>query len=266
MVAPTPLVSVVIPTYDRETLVAEAISSVVAQGRDALEIVVVDDGSRDGTAGRVAALGPPVRLLRQPHVGVAARVRNAGIRAARGQLIGFLDSDDLWLPGKLHRQLAYLAAHPEHLVVYTDMLVVRNGQPGRGTLFDHRPPRLRLPCLDALHNVCVHVSTLLVRREVLERVGLFDEELEMYEVADLVGRISEAYELGVVREPLAVRRREIDGLHLTADDGRRAREARKYLSRYRARRASGTPDESEGAAVHRFEAEIEALEVQLRAG
>src|SRR5262249_4621066 len=98
-------VSVVIPTYERRRWVCRAVESVLAQTRPADEILVVDDGSSDGTADELARrFGARVRVLVQPNGGVAA-ARNAGVRAARHPLVAFLDSDDCWLPSKLERQL-----------------------------------------------------------------------------------------------------------------------------------------------------------------
>ena len=96
-----PTVSVVIPTYNRADLLSSAIDSVLAQSCPASEILVVDDGSTDTTAQVVMGYGHPVQYLQLPHTGLPAATRNAGIRAATGDLLAFLDSDDLFLPDKL---------------------------------------------------------------------------------------------------------------------------------------------------------------------
>jgi glycosyltransferase involved in cell wall biosynthesis len=106
-----PRLSVVIPAYNRAVTIGRAIASVLAQDRDDLEVVVVDDGSDDDTAARATDFGPAVRVLRQANAGPGA-ARNAGIAASRGELVAFLDSDDEWLPGKLAAQLAVLDADP----------------------------------------------------------------------------------------------------------------------------------------------------------
>jgi glycosyltransferase involved in cell wall biosynthesis len=100
-----PRVSIVIPTYNRAWTLAEAIDSVLGQTFASFEIIVVDDGSTDGTARLLQRYGSAVRVLRQINQGVSA-ARNAGIRSARGELIALLDSDDLWRPEKLARQVA----------------------------------------------------------------------------------------------------------------------------------------------------------------
>ncbi|THF63651.1 glycosyltransferase family 2 protein [Pseudothauera nasutitermitis] len=180
-----PLVSVVIPAYNAADYVLEAIASVRAQDYAALEIVLVDDGSQDGTAELVRAAAPEVRIVRQDNAGVAA-ARNTGLRAARGELICFLDADDGWFPGKLAAQVAYLRAHPEVGLVYHRWLVWRPDADG-GYRPPPRPqvvdgginaarsgwiyPQLLLDCI-------VHTSTVMIRREIAEAVGGFDPELK----------------------------------------------------------------------------------------
>jgi glycosyltransferase involved in cell wall biosynthesis len=105
------VVSVVVPVYNGERFLAECLDSLVAQDYPAVEIVVVDDGSTDGSAA-IAERYDGVRVLRRAHVGLAA-TRNAGVRATTGSLIGFCDADDWWKPQKASAQVAYLEAHPE---------------------------------------------------------------------------------------------------------------------------------------------------------
>lgn len=107
-----PLVSVILPVYNRADSVERAVASIRAQAVDDLEIVCVDDGSTDGSGERVAAADPRVVLIRQPNGGVAA-ARNAGLRAARGELVAFLDSDDAWPDHHLALATAFFAAHPD---------------------------------------------------------------------------------------------------------------------------------------------------------
>src|SRR5215813_13941843 len=106
-----PLVSVIIPTFDRATWVGEAIASVLAQTYTYLELIIVDDGSHDATREVVQAFGQALRYIRQAHAGVSA-ARNCGVAASRGTLIAFLDSDDLWLPRKVTAQVALLQCQP----------------------------------------------------------------------------------------------------------------------------------------------------------
>ena len=105
-------VSVIMPVYNGERFLLDAVRSVEAQGLERLEILVIDDGSTDGTAAILAGLGSRVRAVRQPNRGPAA-ARNQGLALARGNVIAFLDADDLWSPGGLADMLAHLEAHPE---------------------------------------------------------------------------------------------------------------------------------------------------------
>jgi glycosyltransferase involved in cell wall biosynthesis len=117
--APAPLVSVVIPTYNYARFVSEAVDSVLAQTYPSLEVVVVDDGSTDDTREVLARYGDRIRYIYQPNAGLPA-ARNTGIKAARGEFIGLLDSDDVFHPRKFELQMRYMLAHPEVGMLATD--------------------------------------------------------------------------------------------------------------------------------------------------
>ena len=121
-----PLVSVIIPTFDRATWVGEAIASVLAQTYTHLELIIVDDGSHDATPQVVQAFGQALRYIWQAHAGVSA-ARNRGVAASRGAFIAFLDSDDLWLPRKVTAQVALLQCQPHTQACYTDEIWIRHG-------------------------------------------------------------------------------------------------------------------------------------------
>jgi glycosyltransferase involved in cell wall biosynthesis len=198
-----PLVSVVIPTYNRAWCLAEAVDSVLAQDVRDFELIVVDDGSTDDTPRLLEGYGEAIRVLRRENLGVSAS-RNAGIAAARGGLIAFLDSDDLWLTGKLRRQVEFFASHPEALICQTEERWVKNGRrvnPGRrhrkrgGMIFE---PSLDL-CL-------VSPSAVMVRQAIFERVGLFDESLPACEDYDLWLRVSCRFPVHLIEAALIVKR------------------------------------------------------------
>lgn len=176
-----PLVSVVIPTYQRAALLEEALRSALAQTYERIEVLVEDDGSSDGTAAMVARLGDPrVRYAWAPNVGRPAPVRNRGIRRAQGELVAFLDSDDVWEREKLEREVEALVSDPELLAVSCNAHYL----PARDR------PVLRLgadvrPSFDELlRDNLVLNSGAVVRREVFERVGLLDEAPESRSVED----------------------------------------------------------------------------------
>jgi glycosyltransferase involved in cell wall biosynthesis len=183
---------VVIPVHDGERFLAAAIESALAQDYRRQEIVVVDDGSTDASAGIAAAY--PVTLLRQPNAGVAG-ARNAGVAKSRGELIAFLDQDDLWLEHKISRQVALLADRPEAGFALTEMeIVLEPGAPRPEWLHESllgRPMRAPIP------------SALMVRREAFEQIGGFDATYRMACDTDWLARAKDAgVESVMVEEPL----------------------------------------------------------------
>ncbi len=159
-----PLVSVIVPVFEGERFLGDALDSVAAQTHSSVETIVVDDGSPDGSA-EIASGRPGVRVLREPHRGVAA-ARNAGLSVARGELIAFLDQDDEWQPQKLARQAAALAERPGLSIVLSHMqMTLVPGTP--------RPDWFEPAWLTSAKPGFVP-STWLVRRGAFERVGTFD--------------------------------------------------------------------------------------------
>ena len=164
------LVSVVIPVFNGAPFVAKAVASVRAQGHGAVEILVVDDGSTDGTQEALKRLeqSDEIRWFQRNHGG-PARSRNYGIEAARGQYIALLDCDDEWLPGKLAAQLAIMRARPEVGLVHTDFDVRFED----GTLEERVVAgSSREPMVQAFAGGHVALpSTLLIRKSVVDQVG-----------------------------------------------------------------------------------------------
>jgi glycosyltransferase involved in cell wall biosynthesis len=224
-------VSVVIPTYNRAHVVITAIESALGQTRPPLEVVVVDDGSTDGTEARVRALGDArVRYLGQANGGVSA-ARNAGVRAATGTLVAFLDSDDVWKPDKLERDVAVLAAHPEVDAVFTDLdkhhgdvyvsSFTRACPPFAALLAQHREegetivftPREMLLCL--LQEVPIMPSAFTIRRDAFLRLGGFDTAWRSWEDWELFLRYTVAGgRFAYVDRPLATLVISRDSLHI----------------------------------------------------
>lgn len=195
-------ISVIIPTYNRQEFLAQAIDSVLGQTCADFELIVVDDGSTDDTARRVDAYGARVRYIYQENKGPAA-ARNTGIRAAEGELLAFLDSDDRFAQEKLMVQQAAMAAHPEYLISHTDEIWYR-----RGELLHQKKKHFRphgfifAACL----KLCVvGMSTVMVRREFFDRVGYFDEELPCCEDYDLWLRASVSLPFLKVDRPLTIK-------------------------------------------------------------
>ncbi|GBC61599.1 glycosyl transferase [Desulfonema ishimotonii] len=199
----TPMVSVIIPTCNRDRLVQEAIASVLAQEFKSFELIVVDDGSTDSTPEILGSYGDAITVIRQENRGVSA-ARNAGIAVAKGELIALLDSDDLWMAEKLAVQTAFFQQHPDALICQTEEIWVRNGvrvNPKKkhrklsGMIFE---PSLAL-CL-------VSPSAVMMRRELFSHVGLFDESLPACEDYDLWLRVGCRYPVHLIDRPLIVKR------------------------------------------------------------
>ncbi|MBI3299551.1 MAG: glycosyltransferase [Elusimicrobia bacterium] len=194
-----PLVSVVIPAFNAERWVPAALESVLAQDYAPLEVIVVDDGSKDGTGAAVARFGDRVRYVRQANSGVC-QARNRGAREARGKLVAFLDADDVWLPGKLKAQAARFAARPGLATCFTGTVAFDEAT-GRETLLAYRlSPDLVADLL--LHCTIIgNSSTVMVRREVFERVGGFDPALSNCADWDMWIRLAGAGPVDLVPEP-----------------------------------------------------------------
>jgi glycosyltransferase involved in cell wall biosynthesis len=196
-----PAVSVVVPTYNYGHFLPGALESVLGQTVRNLEVIVVDDGSTDDTSQviRPYLADPRVRFQTIPHGGVSA-AKNAGIRLSRAALVGFLDSDDLWLPPKLERQLALFEADSELGVAYARRLLIN---PAGQDLYYRQPALHRGMILEALFQTnFVCQSSALVRRAVLDDVGLFDERCPPVEDYDLWLRVAARYRFDYVNEPL----------------------------------------------------------------
>ncbi|MFV1951556.1 MAG: glycosyltransferase family 2 protein [Nitrospinota bacterium] len=205
-----PEISIIIPVYNRPLLVKEAIDSVMAQTYTDFELIVVDDGSTDTTADVIqkyietySNISVHLRYIYQSGLGVSA-ARNNGIDAANGKLTTFLDSDDLWQPNKLKRQMEFFASHPEAKICYTDEIWIRHNkrvnpckvhQKYSGRIFEHC-----LPCC------IISPSSVIIKKEVLEEVGLFDESLPACEDYDLWLRIAGRFKVDILPEQLIIKR------------------------------------------------------------
>jgi glycosyltransferase involved in cell wall biosynthesis len=198
----TPLISVIIPTYNRARLLKETIDSVLKQNFQNFELIVVDDGSTDNTGEILSDYKDHIQVLAQKNKGVSA-ARNLGISKAKGEFIAFLDSDDLWLPEKLTAQVDFFQSHPDALVCQTEEIWIRNGKrvnPKKrhkkysGMIFEQSLPL----CI-------VSPSAVMMRKSLFEKVGLFDEHLPACEDYDLWLRISCQYPIYLINTALIIK-------------------------------------------------------------
>ena len=198
-----PRVSVILPSYNRSQSVGLAVESVLKQSFHDFELCVVDDGSEDDTVEILDSIPGSFNTLRLKENTGVSHARNCGIRSTDSEWIAFLDSDDVWHPQKLEKQIDATFDRPEHLLHFTDEIWIRNGkrinpkfrhQKREGWIYQ---PSLEL-CLMA-------PSTVLLKRELLEQCGLFDEELPVCEDYDLWLRITAHHQVSFLNEALMTR-------------------------------------------------------------
>jgi len=202
MSAKMPLVSVVIPVYNGEQYLADAIQSVRDQTYQNFEVIVVDDGSTDGSAEVAQRLGEAIRYVHQANGGVC-KARNTGIAVARGDYLSFLDQDDLWLPDKLATQVAYLDSDPEVGAVYCQCQVIENGEV-RATPYYYYGP-VKDDVVGVMRGPCLLMTATMFRREVLRSVGGFDETFfgAGTEDIDLTLRLKSVAQIAYIPQTLA---------------------------------------------------------------
>ena len=182
-------VSVVVPTRNRRAALGRALASVEAQTYRDLELVVVDDASTDGTAAWLSARFPAIRVVALASAVGAAAARNRGLEEARGELVAFLDDDDVWRPGYLEAQVAHLDAHPGADLSFADH--VERDASGRASLPDTRSllayptPLVRLLSESFIHTM----SVVVCRRRAFDRAGRFDERLSIVHDLDWYARV-----------------------------------------------------------------------------
>ena len=222
------MISVIITSYNRMNYLVESLPSVLNQTFKDIEVIVVDDGSMDGTKAYVEFIksrDKRVRYVREPGVGVSG-ARNRGIVESKGEYICFLDSDDLWLPKKLEIQFRETVSKG-YYISYTDEIWIRKGRyvnPGKkhqkfgGWIFEKCVPL----CI-------ISPSSVMIKREVFSRVGLFDETFYVCEDYDLWLRICSRYPVLFINKKLIVKRGGHPG-QLSATWGRDAYRVRSLLS------------------------------------
>ena len=203
MLHPLPI-SVIIPVYNGARYLAEAITSVLRQSLPPTEILVIDDGSTDASAAVAAGFGERVRTYRQPNAGPGA-ARNLGVRMAHGDLLAFLDADDLWVPDKLTQQLAQLQANPRLDLVFgqVEQFISPDLPAAQHPLLPEQPVMTGL-----------HVGAMLIWRQRFAAVGPFATTWTIGEFIDWYGR-AEASGLQAAVLPQLVMRRRLHSTNLT---------------------------------------------------
>jgi len=233
-------VSVVIPTYNRAHLICDALNSVVAQTFKDLEIIVVDDGSQDDTSAIVqnwhTDKNPEITLSYIPQENAGGNAaRNNGIEAAKGQYVAFLDSDDIWHPEKLAKQVELLETNQNFVAAYTGLREVEASTGEVLSTPEHRYMSGNLLAAILVSDVTAPTSTYVVRRKALHDAGLFDLDLAARQDWDMWIRLAELGEIGCVPETL-VDLRHHNGPRTISDPTRELRAYERILTKYSSQR------------------------------
>jgi glycosyltransferase involved in cell wall biosynthesis len=204
-----PTISVIIPTYNREKLIAASIDSVLAQTFRDFEIIVIDDGSTDGTADVASRYGTRIRYVPRANEGRSA-ARNYALSIARGRFIAFLDSDDLYLPGKLALQVEYLENHPDVGMIYTSAYCIDENGNRLPHVYEASVSGHIYEQVAFYVPVTITLPTVIARREVFEAVGVFDVAMDRFEDTDMWRRIAKEFEIAALPEKTCLLRTHMD--------------------------------------------------------
>jgi len=199
-----PKVSVIIPTYNRLPMLKEAVDSVLAQDFEDLELIVVDDSSTDGTAEEMKEYGGRVKLIEHTENRGVSAARNRGILHAKGKYIAFLDSDDLWMKGKLKIEVAFLDDNPHYPLCYTDEIWIRKGKRVNPML---KHAKYSGWIFEKCLPLCIiSPSSVMMKRTLFSKVGLFDEALPVCEDYDFWLRVSARFPIFFIDRKLIIKR------------------------------------------------------------
>ncbi len=203
-----PLVSVVIPTFNRQRIIGAAIQSALGQTYPRMEVIVVDDGSTDDTGAVLRSFGEAIRVIRQENAGPSA-ARNRGVECAAGEIIAFLDSDDAWHPTKVARQVAVLESLSAEVPCCLGSIQLPHAPYGRDSSFalaslwpEWEEGLWQNPTEIFLTRFLLFNQAVAVRKKALEKAGRFDPSLRLLEDYDLALRLSTLGPWGFIRTPL----------------------------------------------------------------
>jgi glycosyltransferase involved in cell wall biosynthesis len=196
-------ISIIIPTYNRSDFLKEAIDSVLKQTWKDFELIIVDDGSTDNTQEILSNYTGKISLISTEHKGPSA-ARNRGIQTAQGEYIAFLDSDDIWKPDKLKKQMDFFNNNPHIFICQTEEIWIRKGR-------RVNPRKIHAKHSGWIFEKClplciVSPSSVMLHRRVFDRVGLFDEKMPACEDYDLWLRVTPHYQIHLIDEPLIIKR------------------------------------------------------------
>ena len=224
-----PTVSVIIATYNREKFIGAAVESVLKQTYKDFEVIIIDDGSNDSTKEIIANLKDPrIRYYYQENKGRSI-ARNIALGLAKGKYITFLDSDDLYLPNKLEIQFDYMERNPNIYMIYTSAYCMDELGKDLNHKYEANTSGKIYKDIAFFIPVTITLPTVMVRRQVFEKAGNFDEVMYRFEDTDMWRRISKHYEIGAMPE-FTCRLRTHSDNHLLNQDPVKIASALKYYS------------------------------------
>lgn len=209
-----PAVSVIVPTYNRADYLKKSVQSILDQTFNDFEILIINNYSTDNTLEVIKAFNDArIKVINFKNDGIIAKSRNQGIMQSVGKYIAFLDDDDLWCPDKLEFQIKYLDEHPEFDLVYSNALIINEHGNENGLLKDSKDAKIGHVFLDLLYENFIPVLTVLMKREIIETNGLFNEDLSMRAAEDYEYWLRAAlkFNFGYIDEPLALYRIHSEG-------------------------------------------------------
>ena len=198
-----PLVSVILPTFNRAWTLKDAIDSVLAQDYPNIELIIIDDGSKDNTQKLLKAYKDKIIVLRQENKGVSA-ARNAGIKKSNGVFIALLDSDDAWDKKKISCQVEFFQCNPEAMICQTEEIWIRNGRRVNPKAKHKKPSGMIFE--PSLELCLVSPSAVMMKRQLFELKGYFNEDFTVCEDYDLWLRISSTLPVFLIDKPYTIKR------------------------------------------------------------
>ena len=227
-----PLVSVIIPTYNRADYLKLALKSVMEQTYKKIEVIVTDDGSTDNTAEVVTSFNDTrIKYFYQKNTGLPAAARNLGLREASGEYIAFLDDDDMWLPEKLELQVGYLREHSKYHLVYSNAWIIDENGVWDGLLLKSESFKEGGIFEELVKTNFIPQLTVLMKRKVFENIGFLNEDSSLIATEDYEYwlRVALHYKIGFVKEPLAMYRVHSGGASQTVNGARLSQKALSSL-------------------------------------
>ena len=226
-----PLVSVIVPTHNRGNFIRDTIESVLSQTYQNWELIIIDDGSTDNTQDIVKNFSSKkIKYIHLNHVGRSS-ARNHGLKLSKGEFIAYLDSDDVFLPTKLEKQVCLMVKNPQTAMVYTSALIINDD----GNFF---PMLYSAPISGQIYKkvgmfipVTILLPTVMIRKSIQDLVGGFDEELNRFEDTDMWRRVSRDFSIDAFSEPLVKVRTHSENQLSSLDPKQLYEDIKKYIKK-----------------------------------